>query len=51
MLEDEDIFKPLIVKIAKERKLFALVLSIDAGSSLQYAECDLVSTYLIYISI
>ena len=51
MLEDEDLFKPLIVKIAKERNLFTLVLSVDAGSSLKHAEWDLVSPYLTYIYI
>jgi len=37
MLEDKEIFKPLIVKIAKKRKPFTLVLYVDAGSSLKYA--------------
>lgn len=49
MLEDKDTFKPLIAKIAKERNLFTLVLSVDAGSSFKYAEWDLLSPYLIFI--
>lgn len=51
MLGDEDLFELLVVKIARERNMFTLVLSADAGSSLKYAEWDLINPYLIYIYI
>lgn len=51
MLEDEDIFKLLVVKTAEERNMFTLVLSADAGTSLKYAEWDLINPYLTYIYI
>lgn len=51
VLGDKDLFELLVVKTARERNMFTLVLSADAGSSLKYAEWDLINPYLIYIYI